>query len=120
MSDERPPSPRTDRAASTSGFSAGAARKRIASNRFDLPDPLTPAMQVNGPKRTSTSTRFLKPFTLSLVSIARSTWKPGPHATSLRDSTALGSGLGRCRREYAGEWANRKDVDRQPFIDLEG
>ena len=43
----------------------------MASNRFDFPTALGPAMHVNGPKRTSTSTRFLKPFTLSRVIMSR-------------------------------------------------
>ena len=44
----------------------------MASNRFDLPTPLAPATQVNGPKRTSTSSRFLKPLTFSRVSMTSS------------------------------------------------
>src|SRR5262249_51821170 len=69
MSAVRPPSSRTDKAASISGRSARALRKRIASNRLDFPTPFGPATHVNGPKHTSTSTRFLKPETFKRVSI---------------------------------------------------
>src|SRR5947199_6770005 len=70
-SEALPPSLRTERAASIRGFSASALRNVIASNRFDLPTPLRPAIQVKGPKDTSTSTRFLKPLTFKRVSIGR-------------------------------------------------
>ena len=40
----------------------------IASKRFDFPAPLGPAMQVKGPKSTTTSLRFLKPDTSKRVS----------------------------------------------------
>lgn len=39
----------------------------MASKMFDFPTPLAPATQVNGPKRTSRSTRFLKPDIFILV-----------------------------------------------------
>ena len=71
-SEARWPSARTDSAASSKVVSAVAARKQMASKRFDLPTPLVPAMQVNGPKRTSTSTRFLKPLTFNRVSMVLS------------------------------------------------
>jgi hypothetical protein len=68
-SEVRSSSPRTDSAASINGFSVKALRKRMASKRFDLPTPLGPATQVNGPKWTSTPTRFLNPSTLRRVRI---------------------------------------------------
>src|SRR5947209_10914491 len=40
----------------------------MASKRLDLPTALWPVKQLNGPRRTSTSRRFLKPWTWSLVS----------------------------------------------------
>src|ERR1039458_5709625 len=43
----------------------------MASNKFDLPTPFAPAMQVKGPKCTSTSTRFLNPVTFRRVSTMR-------------------------------------------------
>src|ERR1039457_3408787 len=58
------PCARTDIAASRSWCSAKALKNRMASNKFDLPTPFAPAMQVKGPKCTSTSTRFLNPVTL--------------------------------------------------------
>ncbi len=63
------PSARTDKAALTSVSLVRALRNLIASNRLDLPAPFAPATQVNGPKRTSTSTRFLKPDTFKRVNI---------------------------------------------------
>jgi hypothetical protein len=68
-SDALLPSALIDEAASVSGWLARALRKRIASKRFDLPTPLTPAIQVKGPKRTSTSTKFLKPLTFKRMII---------------------------------------------------
>ena len=66
----RSDSDRTDNAASARVLSVNALRKRIASNRFDFPTPFGPAMHVNGPKRTSTSTKFLNPDTCSRVNIS--------------------------------------------------
>ena len=68
---------RTEAAASMSVWLARALRNRIASNRFDFPDPLGPTTQVNGPRLTSTSRgldvyqRFLKPVTFSRVNMHR-------------------------------------------------
>src|SRR5262249_48265024 len=70
MSPGLPPSSRTDKAASMSGRSARALKNWIASKRFDFPVPFAPATHVKGPKRTSTSTRFLKPETFRRVSIS--------------------------------------------------
>jgi len=61
-----------DEAALARGWLAKALRKRIASKRFDLPTPLTPAIQVKEPKRTSTSTKFLKPLTFKRMIIVSS------------------------------------------------
>src|SRR5579872_4393995 len=44
----------------------------MASKRLDFPTPFAPATQVKGPKRTSTSTRFLNPLTRSRVSMRSS------------------------------------------------
>src|SRR3954447_10003442 len=52
-----------------SGRSARALRNMIASNKFDLPTALPPAMQVNRPKERTTSRRFLNPDTFRRVSI---------------------------------------------------
>src|ERR1019366_1435619 len=70
-SPERRDSSRTESAACARVRSVTALRKRIASKRFDFPTPFAPAMHVKGPKRTSTSTKFLKPETLKLVSLAQ-------------------------------------------------
>jgi hypothetical protein len=40
--------------------------------RIDLPGPLAPVMQLNDPKQTSTSTRFLKPEIFKRVNIKSS------------------------------------------------
>ena len=58
--------------------SASALRNTTASSKFDLPTPLAPAMHVNGPKLTSTSTRFLKPVTRNRVSMVQNRKAGGP------------------------------------------
>jgi hypothetical protein len=49
-------------------FPANAIRNIIVSNKFDFSTPLIPAMQVNGPNRTSTLTRFFKPVIFNRAS----------------------------------------------------
>lgn len=60
--------PRTRWAACRKGWSVNSRRKRTTSNKFDFPAPFGPATQVKGPSRTSTSTRFLNPWTCRRVS----------------------------------------------------
>ena len=50
-------------------FAVHALKKVIASNKFDLPTPLAPAIHVKGPKRTLTSARFLNPFTFKRINM---------------------------------------------------
>src|SRR5216683_1794740 len=66
------PASRTRIAASARGHSAKSLKNAIASSKLDLPTPFTPAMQVKGPKRTSTSTRFLNPDTFNRVNMTNS------------------------------------------------